>query len=179
MSLNNVMVDLETLGTGPDAAILSIGAVLFSLDEPMEVGNSISLNVDVGDCVDHGMTIDDETARWWMRQNEPARSALCVAPTVLPLRRALTELAMFIPPNAKVWGNGAGFDNAILENAYRKAKLVIPWSYRNNMCYRTLKTIYADIPRPTGGVSHIAVEDAHAQILHLQEIWRKLKNADA
>ena len=61
----NLMIDLETLGTKPNSAILSIGAVYFDKDG---LGEEFYANVDLQDSIDSGFDIDASTVYWWLSQ---------------------------------------------------------------------------------------------------------------
>lgn len=168
----NIMLDLETMGTGPDAAIAAIGAVVFSADG---LGDTFYAVPELASSVALGGQIDPDTVLWWLKQPDPARQAL-LTPTS-SLLDALCRFAIWIDPvgarDAIVWGNGADFDNVILASAYRNAHLPIPWRSYNNRCYRTLRAAFPDIPRrKRTGTAHHALDDARTQALHAVEILR-------
>src|SRR4051794_11270840 len=71
-----VMVDLETMGLDPDAAIVAIGATKFTLGE--EPVSTFYANVDLGDCLSLGLTVSASTIMWWLQQEHAARAALQV-----------------------------------------------------------------------------------------------------
>jgi exodeoxyribonuclease VIII len=64
--MNNVMVDLETMGNGPAAAIVAIGAVEFDPDTG-QLGREFYREVDLEDSAFRGGVIDASTVLWWMR----------------------------------------------------------------------------------------------------------------
>lgn len=162
--MSHVMIDLETLGTGSYAAILSIGAVVFDPDT-QSLGREFYAVVDPQSCVDHGLRIDVSTVMWWMKQGDVARAALTVKG--VPLPAALNGLAQWMPEAPEVWGNGATFDNVILSNAYKAIGVAQPWKYYNDRCYRTLKNLFPNVPMPTfDGIAHRAIDDAKMQARH-------------
>ena len=78
----------------------------------------------------------------------------------------------------KVWGNGANFDNVILDNLYKKLGIKTPWEWWNDRCYRTVKGMFKDVKaNKFVGVGHKAIDDAVHQVKHLQKIL-KLKNIE-
>jgi DNA polymerase III epsilon subunit-like protein len=167
--MSNIMVDLETMGNGSTAAIVAIGAVKFSakglgLEEFYEV-------IDLNSSVQAGLTIDPDTLMWWMKQSDEARKAL--TGKNVPLFKALKEFSRFVGNSgeAKIWGNGASFDNPILANAYRAVNLEQPWRFWNDRCYRTVKSLLGNgIPMERVGDHHNALDDAKSQALHLIKI---------
>ena len=76
-----------------------------------------------------------------------------------------------------MWGNGAAFDNVILAVAYKRAWLPVPWSYKNDRCYRTVAALAPEVARPEVGERHNAADDAEAQARHLIEVLRVLGRA--
>ena len=71
----DIMLDLETLGKLPDAAIIAIGAVHFDL-ETSAIQSRFYTVVDLESSVDSGGIMDASTVLWWLQQNEEARKAL-------------------------------------------------------------------------------------------------------
>lgn len=162
--MNNVMIDLETMDTASTAAIVSIGAVKFDKDGISDEFYSI---IDLADCVQHGLTMSPSTVQWWISQ--PNKSDTFDGNKSKLLSSALLKFGGWIPDNARVWGNGSDFDNAILRNAYNACSLSVPWKYYNNCCYRTFKNLFPT-PIDRVGTHHNALDDARSQALHLIKI---------
>ena len=174
---HNFMVDVETLGTQPDAVILSIGAVAF--DHNKIVNNHFYMDVDPNSCVEYGLTIDANTVKWWLGQSDEARKAITEAKNPETLYTVLLRLSDYMlefthsPKDVIVWGNGATFDNVILASAYSNVGLPKPWGYRGDRCYRTVKASFPDIPFVRTGCAHHALDDARSQAQHLMAIAEK------
>jgi hypothetical protein len=160
------MLDLETMGNVPDAAIVSIGAVRF--DEMLR--DEFYENITLKSCNETGLTVDADTVSWWMQQSPEAFSYLQENP--IHLLAALTKFSDWVGRNAEVWGNGASFDNVILSSAYRAAGLPQPWKYWNDRCYRTMAALHPGVKRPDFGTKHNALDDAKSQAIHLIGILR-------
>lgn len=174
MSLPHIMLDLETLGTRSDAVIISIGAVKFdpcstapSALDPKGFYASVSVdsNHDAG-----ARIIDEDTLAWWMAQSDAARRVFLEPKTTLGC--ALEELAEYIDdPACQVWSNGASFDIAVLEHAYKSFGLPVPWKHTNTNCYRTFKKLPSS--RGVGALpqqdKHHALADARYQARMLQQ----------
>jgi exodeoxyribonuclease VIII len=164
--MQDIMIDLETMGTRPDAAIVAIGAVAFDL-ETGTVGGRFYVSVDLGSSMERGGTVDAATITWWMKQSDEARGAWQDSP--LPLSHALSRLSKFFtdyaPESVRVWGNGAAFDNAILRNAYTQCGLRAPWKYTNDRCFRTVRGLHPPAPAlERAGTYHNALDDAVFQV---------------
>lgn len=182
----HIMLDLETMGKGPVAAIVSIGAVEV-LPEEGRIGAEFYRVVDLESSMHNGGEVDGSTIMWWMRQSDAARAALSTegvpahkADIYTVLNEFIDWVHVLVPPNehgvsdVDVWGNGATFDNVILSSAFGNTcgLLKCPWGFRNDRCYRTLKNLYPQIKRPDVGTAHHALDDAKAQGLHLIELLK-------
>lgn len=162
--MNNIMLDLETMGNGSNAAIIAIGAVRFDADVTDKFYETIKLDSSVA----HGLEIDPATVMWWMKQSDEARSQFERLSDHLPT--VLMQFTAWIGSKAIVWGNGSDFDNVILANAYKKCGIDVPWKFYNNRCYRTIKNLNRDIKMDRIGTHHNAVDDAESQARHLMRI---------
>lgn len=179
--MKDIMLDLETLGTQPGSAIVSIGAVYFDLNTG-ELGETFYRVVDIrseGPPFKVGM----DTVCWWMQQENAARAvfdtkAAGVGPPSVRIVQALTEFAEFANKDdtrkTLIWGNGASFDNVVLTEAYRIVGIPCPWPYYNDRCYRTVRAHYKsmgiDPPLVREGTFHNALDDAITQVKHLIKI---------
>lgn len=161
----NVMLDLETMGTDADSAIVTIGAVKFGRKITDRFYERISLKTSAA----AGLTVDPDTVVWWMRQQHEARVEL-YAPGRLSLEDALTKFAEWIGKDARVLGNGAAFDNVLLSTAYKKLGMKRPWDYKNDYCYRTVRNLNRHVPFDNFGTHHNALDDTEGQALHLIKI---------
>jgi len=167
-----VMVDLETLGTDPGAAIVAIGAVRFDVDGGL--GTEFGVSVSVEDCQSEGLHIDAGTLEWWLGQSADARAQLeggC------SLDRALRDLDSFVRetnPDA-VWANSPAFDCEILRAAHDAVGRDCPWAYYQERDYRTLRETLDCWPdREQSGTAHDAVADARYQAECLVAALRRL-----
>lgn len=174
--MKNVMLDLETLGQGPEAAIVAIGAVFFDLQDGT-FGEPFYRVVDLASAMAEGGKVDAATIMWWMGQPEEAR-AIFNLPAV-PIDQALLDFASFLegtadPRAVQVWGNGSDFDNVILASAYRRSGLEVPWAFWNNRCYRTVKNLNPGRKLIRQGTHHNALDDAVSQAQHLMALLSPL-----
>lgn len=159
----HVMIDIETLGTGRDAAIVQIGAVSFDLDQ----GVTAELAADI-DLTDPQLgVIDADTVRFWLNQSNEARSAVLLTQSGrVPLKQALRWLANFVGGAGYVWAKPPQFDLRILRDAYARVGLDCPWPHYNERDLRTLLTVGKLMRAPKvrrTGVQHVAVDDARYQ----------------
>lgn len=165
----HIMIDLETMGTSPKAAIVSIGAVAF---EKGEIFARFYRNISLKSCMDVGLEVDADTIAWWMMQDDQARFDFSSGHTA-PLSDVLNHLARWTDENSPVetvWGNGAAFDNVILRHAYQAVGLNPFWTYKQDRCYRTVKELHPNIAYIHQGVKHNALDDAISQTMHLMSM---------
>lgn len=160
------MVDLETFGTAANSVIASIGAVKFGGGQIL---SEFYRRIDISTCVDFGMTFDSATVMWWLQQSETARQEICLPGE--DVQGVLDFFSQWIADeDAEVWGNGAGFDNALLHEAFRLCALPLPWKFYNDRCYRTVKNLYPEILIERIGTHHNALDDAKSQAIHLMKM---------
>ena len=173
-----VMLDLETLSSESNAAIISIGAVMFDKAGVATAESSrFYRNIIPGSNDDFGRHIDGNTVAWWMEQNEPARRLAFSKIRAVPLDDGLYMFARWCGGMVEeMWGNGSDFDNVILANAYKATRIDMPWAYKANRCYRTAMM---DVPvarkdqlwaKWNVGVQHHALDDAVRQAHILCEV---------
>lgn len=170
MSLqDNVMIDLETIGTKPGCVVLTIGACTLDLSENFYDKISVESSSE-----GFLMKKDLGTLEWWSKQ-DPAAMQEAFSGTAA-LDAVLKKFSLWlvnIGKGVKVWGNGADFDLPILGAAYEACMLYIPWKPYNGRCYRTIKNLHKDvIPDAFRGIKHNALADAQFQALHLAKIAR-------
>lgn len=174
------MIDLETMGLRPNAAIVSIGVVKFQqlpgsqLD--ITVQSTFHVSVSLKSCLDHGLTTDQSTVDWWSKQSAQARSSW-QREDAPPLLEALTQLTQWMMVGCSEsqnvpWGNGADFDLVLLKSAYNSISADPPWRYYNQKCFRTVKSLFPVAEVPRQGTHHNALDDAMYQTEVLRSIVR-------
>lgn len=166
MKPTHIMVDIETLSTANNAAIVSIGAVVFTQDEIVEVFYS---EVSLASNFELGRNISPDTILWWMKQSDEARALFSNNDKAPHLAFVLGEFAGFCFKHDVnwIWGNGATFDNVILRSAFADCGVQFPISYRGDMCYRTVKSMNPDMNLTREGTHHNALDDAMHQTKYL------------
>jgi exodeoxyribonuclease VIII len=169
MAQHQVMLDLETMSTESNAAICSIGAVKFTAD--LGIVDTFYCTVDASDCKKHGLNISASTVEWWSRQDIKVLAAL--RENNVPLIEALVKFSQWYKGKSLLtWGNGAGFDNVIIENAYKAVGMKRPWTPWDDRCYRTIKDMVHITEDEREGSHHNALDDAIHQANHLIKILR-------
>lgn len=169
----HIMLDLETLGVVPGSVVCSLAAVHFDIISG-QIYNRLHERIDIQSCLDVGLTVSGETIKWWMSQSEAARAEITA-----PSDRVKDVLTMFTgwlqgvsnrnPKRLRIWGNGANFDNPILEAVYNACKLEVPWPFWSARDVRTIVALAPEIKKsiPFEGVQHNPLCDAEHQVKYL------------
>lgn len=175
--------DLETLGNGPTAPIIQIGAAKFT----DKILATYKVNIDWESLKKYKFDLDYSTIRWWMSQEDQARTSVLNSDNAIPLDKALKdfkawildpveingELKRFTLENYNYWTH-ATFDAPIITYSFKQVGLQ-PLPYRRQRDIRTLNMLAGkvDVSRP--GVAHDAEDDAVFQALYIIEMLNKLK----
>ena len=181
MQLHTV-IDLETMGTHPLSAIVSIGAAKFfpagNGDDTIEIVDEFYINISLHSAMRLGSKIDAGTVLWWMKQDGAARNALLT--NTVPQEEALVQFSEWLVKDggsSNVWGNGPSFDNVILTSAYRAIGKESPWRYTNDRCLRTLRMLgkaAGVVDVPFEGDKHNALADAKHEARIIRNIYAKM-----
>ena len=151
-----VMLDLETLGTAPGAAVLSIGAVGF--DENGPTGETFYRQIRLSSCQAAGLEIDAETLAWWLDQDDAAKDVLTGGDDLESVLDAFVE---WYPDDAdEIWANSPAFDCAILERAGEAVGIDMPWQFYEARDVRTIRSLPAAVELDRTGIEHDALDDA-------------------
>lgn len=179
----HVMLDLETMGNGSNAAIVSIGAVVFNPSNGQlgaEFEEVINLN-----SAAYYSDIDAPTVTWWLSQGDEARAIFLKETPKSSLKDALLEFNQWLADLGEskdicLWGNGAGFDNVILMNSFKATRICPNFIHWNDLDVRTIVRMGRDIlginPKETlvrEGVHHSALDDAKFQAQYVSVIWER------
>lgn len=167
----DIMVDIESLDVKPGAIILSIGAV-----DVHDFSNTFYSKISVEDSIGNGFHSSKSTSDWWKKQPiEVYQEAISGTKTNVEVAN---ELAAWIKQvgsgDVNIWGNGALMDNAILIEWYNVLGIPLPWTYKQDRCFRTIKAEfggeYIDEIEFTGD-KHNALADAIHQAKQLRAIF--------
>ncbi len=179
MANTDVMIDLETLATSTDAAILTIGAVKFDpfgrdVQEPAM--DSFYVRVNLDSCDEIGLVSNDDTIAWWANQDAAVKEeAFGDGADRLHIRDAMDQLYKFCWGAKRIWSNGAAFDVPICETAFKRLNKAIPWSFWQVRDVRTAFDLGINPNRPPV-TKHHALEDAWNQAVGIQNVYNTLRS---
>jgi len=159
------MIDIETLGTQPDSTILSIGAHPFWFYAPMEyseywdgdrmtrrkkklpavgpIEDGFYRRIDI--YLSEPLRVSPGTLLFWARQPPESFRDLLDPEGAVHLGTALIDLATWIGHKGfrgtapRIWANDPSFDLVMLTRAYHSQSLKLPWEFRQERSYRTIK----------------------------------------
>ena len=158
----DIMIDIETCGTGVDACVLTVAAQIFDPLIRTSEYDSRWYYARVDPASQPERNISDGTIAWWATQPKAAQEEAFGEENRLPLLQVLQELHKIVWHCNRIWANGPTFDCNILEHAYKSYNIVIPWQYYK---VRDARTIYGLCPGLNKyPASHHALEDCRRQI---------------
>lgn len=182
----DVMIDIESMGTRPDAPVVSIGVQPFDFQTGHVGTNTLYVNVDLDSSIALGARADGSTVMWWLSQSETARRALTDTPG-RHVTEALDTVARFLDENTVdrqrriVWACGTDFDPVILREHYSRSSLPTPWAFWNLMDFRTVRKLFGNAVElvARSGTHHNALDDARSQVELLLTIRKHLESKGA
>ena len=128
--LDHICVSIETLSTQPDAAIVTIAAVKFSLTE--KESESFVVNINPISSKESGLRISKDSLDWWKSQKP---EDICLwQNSQTDLVEALEEFTTFCgnTKHTNFWSIRSRFDFPILESSFRAASMKnIFWNIRD------------------------------------------------
>ncbi len=182
--MNNVMLDIETIGNKPWSAIVSIGAVIFDPASGQIHDQCFHQKINIASCLSAGLKMDTSTVLWWLRQSKEAQAVFDNNESERNMNEVLQNLGIYFHDNIKgdavVWGCGPSFDQTILRVAYERVGLAAPWKFWNERCVRTMDFIAKQIKHPSrkemafDGVMHDALDDAKHQAKFVSSVLSKI-----
>lgn len=182
----NVMIDIETFGRRPRGLVVSIGAVLFDLDQEIPSIGTEKENPSVDPASEFHAVLsweaavaesrfekNLETLDWWHEKEQVAayeRLRKLMKQSTLSMKQLMEQFCNWVAPfcerGAKVWGNSPSFDLVQLENAAKEVGIRFPIHHRAENDYRTLTDlVYGSTskPRPPENIAHDSLADARFQ----------------
>lgn len=177
----HIMLDIETLGTGSNSLVLSIGAVEFNLAGDTFRQFQITLPV-LEQIINPTVELDMDTIKWWKTQSEEAKKSLLNKKPSKTVKEGLIAFYDFIKTfeNPVIWGNGCTFDNVIMRNLFKSFNLHFPTPYYADMDVRTIVQLadYEKVNKLTGkftGTKHDAIADCLHQVKLVSNGYKLLR----
>lgn len=174
-------IDMETLSTEHNAALLSIGAVIHNFGTGQQV-DTFYANITPESSIAAGLDVSESTKAWWAKQGQAAQDVLSVDQR--PLRDVLVDFAKWLAGHGVQYaiGNGPRADNQWLESACKAVGMQSPIKYWGDLDMRTLTFIGTHIlgldhwHNTFKGVKHNALHDAINEAEFCNAVFQKLIN---
>tara|TARA_A100001391_G_scaffold94822_1_gene62820 strand:- start:6411 stop:6917 length:507 start_codon:yes stop_codon:yes gene_type:complete len=167
------MLDLETLATTPDAAVLTIGACKFDPNQN-DVQSTFYERIQLDSQESYDRVINEDTLAWWSKQDKQIQEdAFGEGTDRIDLKDAMKKLYTFGLGTTNVWSHGAIFDVVIVENICQSFQQAVTWKFWEVRDTRTLFDLANISVRIEG--KHNALTDAVAQAKAVQQAYAKLK----
>jgi hypothetical protein len=171
----DIMLDIETLATSPDAVVLTFGAIKFDPFNPsIQMSDGIYFRINVDEQIDLGRRVDEGTVAWWGTQSAEVREEALGETDRASLEDFTKALNKFVVGATRIWAQGPVFDIVILENLYRQIGKPAPWQYYSIRDSRTLLKALGD-DRKGGALLHNALADAVSQAEAVQSAVNRHK----
>lgn len=176
--MKDVMVDLETFGTGKDAVVCQIGACYFDRVTGA-IGDKFKVNIDARTAVKSGAEIDADTVYWWLSQGKDAISSI-TSPPLVDITTAFEDLNKFLAPAKAIWSH-ATFDFVIIAQTLRRLGIKPNFRYTAARDIRTLMDLakasagQVEDPQLRLGTHHDALDDCIFQVLYCVHALNRLK----
>jgi hypothetical protein len=175
MKTDHIMIDIETLGTSVDSAIIAIGAIRFNMyPDPYQEIDKFYATVSLDSNLNLGRVITQSTLKWWVDTNVGLICEMLGSDN--ELHRALNGLTWFLDKSSyeTIWANGTDFDIAMLKHAYKQCLgTEPPWKYYGVKDCRTVYKLYGHlVDRCDNGTAHNALDDCRNQAIYLDSVLR-------
>lgn len=185
-NVQDISIDIETLGTQPGAPIVAIGLAGFCRKTGV-VYPLMYVTIDLQSAITCSDGVDPSTLGWWFKQSQDAidQTFNDTDHRVGVFDAALQVIAVFQKlGNPRPWGNGASFDITLLEALFAKSGFDVPWAHWDVRDVRTVvdlgRSIMGYDPKkemPFEGTRHNALADAEHQAKYTVAILRALNDA--
>ena len=168
----HAMIDLETLSTKPNAAILTIGGVKFNPYNNIEPSQGLYHRIDVDAQTAIGREIDPATVEWWGTQPEDVREEALGDHDRVSVDELTKTLNKWCVGLDELWCQGPLFDYAILQNLYKQLGKPAPWNYWQIRDSRTVFSMMPSDPRKAiQEDAHNALADCYYQAKCIQSTF--------
>lgn len=166
----HAMLDIETLGTKPNSAVLSAGVVFF---DP-KTGTTHEQKMFLFDPKQQpNRPVDFTTMKWWMMQTQAAREHWYKA-KFENIHKELVEFVNFCKTHKSLtwWGCSPAFDQIIMESLLESRGVKVPWIFWKWRDVRTIKDFLKD-KSAVNSNAHDPVADCHAQIILVNRFYQE------
>ena len=181
----DIMLDIETLDTGPTSVVLSIGLVGFNV-ETKDINTEMYFKPNINSQSDVGRTMSTDTLAWWIKQNNAALIEAFSNENRVSPQWALSEIDSYLYEldlnNTRFWAKSITFDYVIMRSFYETfgAEFKIPfWNMQEMRTLKeTIRSCMGQTPKIIDfeGDVHNALADAVHQSQEVIAWWHQIKD---
>ena len=170
----DMMIDIEALGTRPGSKIVSIGAVMFDFcgDGGVSEEHQFYRGIDI---TQDTMAMDPDTVLWWMGQSQEARDSTFTRG--YSLREVLDQFGQWVRRRNPwtIWANDPDFDLVLLSEAHHHVGQPVPWKFGRHRSFRTVKDYFVLNDVVANPNKHNALQDAIHQAKQIAGVGKQVK----
>lgn len=185
----DVMLDLESLSTAHNGAVIQIAAVPFQIEGNGDMDWAVfDYKIHPKSSIEAGLDVNGDTMKWWFSQDSLVQEQVLLESIKngMELEYVLKALSHFLlkleceAEKVFVWGYPATSDFTWLQNAYVAAKLPYPIQYNRTRCLGTTADLYWErtgkklSEQSKTQINHDALVDCKAQIEMVQIAYKEL-----
>ena len=177
-TMTDVMLDIETYSTKPNACIMTIGAIKFKRKtelKKLEEMDTFYRRITLESNKELNRDINQDTMKWWAEQSEESRKELEIDEVRVSIKQALLEFKQWFGTAKYIWSHGDDFDTVIVNTAMQDCKIETPWNFWDTRDTRTLfdlaKIYNRDLPQNS---KHHALHDCHRQLTGVFLAFKRL-----
>lgn len=169
--MNDVMTDIEAMGTGTNGMITQIGACFFDI-KTGEIGDTFSVNISMENSFKEGFVIDPGAVKFWL--DETNRTFL--GGQLLSVREAMGKYRAFASSAKRMWSHQ--FDFVLIQQALDKVKLdLLKWKkWRDINTLVWLSGLTKDKSDNVRQNAHDALSDALYQVNYCVMAMRRISD---
>lgn len=176
----DIMLDLETLGSGPSATIIQVGACYFDRYTG-EIGETFDRRINPETSEKYQFRIDASTVMWWLSQSKDSQNCVLIDKKEkndprFDVLEVLKDFNLFLKPKVAIWSH-ATFDFVLLPYHYRRTGIPPNFQYWQARDIRTivdLAGINVFTYKQKNGVAHSALNDCLHQVRYCVDAFNKL-----
>lgn len=176
--MKDLMLDLETMGTGPNAPITQIGACFFDR-RTGDIGDKFKINISLSDSEALGFEKDLGAIKFWEKNAHAA--TFYSDPDPIDCVTAAMRFTDFLALRKPLIWSHATFDFCLLTNFYHRLQIKPPFMYNVGRDIRTLVDLAPKYQKDDDLIragAHDALADCIWQVGYVHRAINSLRGGD-
>lgn len=178
-----IVLDLETLSTAPDAVISQIAMIAFDGITGEQLG-TLNCFPQLEEQIQAGRSISEDTLLFWFSQDKSVidsvyGEAVVYRSTLAEVSKMIQDFFAFFKDPRAIWQHST-FDIPILGSYIQSNSTQMPWHYHVPKDIQTLEYLYEmqkgkRAPKPINEQAHNAMADCRAELEFIQTLKEGVK----